>query len=166
MTFDVKHDTNMPSCTCTPPPKVPDAAEGEHLVYDAAVLMAAAHVADRHMIGIDHADQFGAWTRLADHAQTDQTFQSMSCKRGTVTTRMDGTVHVYEAHAPLRWPIVMEPICPENPSRRAYFSQLTLVLLEITCLQRAGPPLFSRVVSLDLDRSRLRLTPPLRLRAG
>ena len=35
-------------------------------------LEAAAHVADRHVVGIDHAGQLGARPRLADHAQSDQ----------------------------------------------------------------------------------------------
>ena len=35
-------------------------AEGDHLVQDAAGLEAAAHVADRHVIGIDHAGQLFA----------------------------------------------------------------------------------------------------------
>ena len=39
------------------------------LVEEAAELEAAARVADRHVIGIDHADQLGARGRLAEHAQ-------------------------------------------------------------------------------------------------
>ena len=37
---------------------------------EAAELEAAARVADRHVVGIDHADQLGARGRLAEHAQS------------------------------------------------------------------------------------------------
>ena len=50
-------------------------------VHNADDLEAAGHVAGRHTIGIDHADQFGAWPRLADHAQTDQSIQSIQAAR-------------------------------------------------------------------------------------
>ena len=46
--------------------------EDDHLVKYAAELVAAAHVADRHEVGIDHARQLFAWTRLPDHALHDQ----------------------------------------------------------------------------------------------
>ena len=44
----------------------------DQLVQDAGELVAAAHVADRHEVGIDHAGQFGAWPRLSDLAQAAQ----------------------------------------------------------------------------------------------
>ena len=37
---------------------------------DAVDREAAAHVSDRHVVGIDHADQLGARGRLAEHAQS------------------------------------------------------------------------------------------------
>ena len=40
------------------------------LVEEAAELEAAARVADRHVVGIDHAEQLGARGRLAEHAQS------------------------------------------------------------------------------------------------
>ena len=66
MTLDAHHDIHMPRCTSRH--DVPAAAAGDHLVQDAAEQLAAAHVADRHMIGIDHAGPFEAWPRLADVA--------------------------------------------------------------------------------------------------
>ena len=44
-------------------------------MQDAAELVAAAHVANRHVVGIDHAGLLFAWTRLPDHAQHDQPIQ-------------------------------------------------------------------------------------------
>ena len=44
----------------------------DQLVQDAGELVAAAHVADRHEVGTDHAGQLGAWERRADHAGTHQ----------------------------------------------------------------------------------------------
>ena len=52
-----------------------DDGEDDHLVKDAAELVAAAHLADRHEVGIDHAGQLSAWTRLPDHAAHDQSIQ-------------------------------------------------------------------------------------------
>ena len=43
--------------------------EDDLLVQDAADLVADAHVADRHEIGIDHCGQLTAWARLPDHAE-------------------------------------------------------------------------------------------------
>ena len=44
-------------------------------------LEAAAHVADRHVVGIDHAGQLGARPRLADHAQSDQSIHPAGLAR-------------------------------------------------------------------------------------
>ena len=44
-------------------------SEDDLLVKDAADLVAAAHVADRHEVGIDHSGQLSAWARLPDHAE-------------------------------------------------------------------------------------------------
>ena len=44
-------------------------------MQDAAELVAAAHMANRHVVGIDHAGLLFAWTRLPDHAQHDQPIQ-------------------------------------------------------------------------------------------
>ena len=54
-----------------------DDGDDDHLVQDAVELVAAAHVADRHEVGTDHAGQLGAWVRLADHAQAAQSKQSI-----------------------------------------------------------------------------------------
>ena len=43
----------------------------------AAELVAAAHVADRREVGLDHAGQLGAWARLGDDAHSDQSIQSI-----------------------------------------------------------------------------------------
>ena len=48
----------------------------DHHVQDAGELVAAAHVADRHKVGIDHTGQLGAWARLEDDAHSDQSMQS------------------------------------------------------------------------------------------
>ena len=48
----------MPSCT--PREDVGASGEDDHLVKDAADLEAVAHVADRHVIAVDHAGPFGA----------------------------------------------------------------------------------------------------------
>ena len=42
-----------------------------------AELVAAAHVADRREVGLDHAGQLGAWARLGDDAHSDQSIQSI-----------------------------------------------------------------------------------------
>ena len=51
---------------------VPEHADGDHLVKGAVELVAAAHVADQHEVGTDHAGQLEARVRLADHAQAAQ----------------------------------------------------------------------------------------------
>ena len=48
-------------------------ADVDHLVKNAADLVAATHVADGLMTGIDHAEPFVARGRLADLAQAAQT---------------------------------------------------------------------------------------------
>ena len=54
-----------------------DDGEDDHLVKGAAELVAAAHVADRREVGLDHAGQLGAWARLGDDAHSDQSIQSI-----------------------------------------------------------------------------------------
>ena len=51
---------------------MPEHADGDHLVKGAVELVAAAHVADQHEVGTDHAGQLEARVRLADHAQAAQ----------------------------------------------------------------------------------------------
>ena len=58
--------------------------EDGHLVQDAADLVAAAHVADRHEVGIDHSGQHDAWARLANLAQAAQSIQSIMHDGGGV----------------------------------------------------------------------------------
>ena len=60
-----------------------EVAECDHLVKNAAELMAATHVADGHTVGIDHADRLGSWLRLADLAQAVQSIQSIHAARRT-----------------------------------------------------------------------------------
>ena len=62
-----------------------DDGEDDHLVKDAAKLVAAAHVADRHMVGIDHAGQFDARLRLAGLAQAAQSIMPIM-RRGGVSS--------------------------------------------------------------------------------
>ncbi len=50
--------------------------EDDHVVQDAAELVAATHVADRHEVSIDRSGQLSAWTRLEDHAHSLQSMQS------------------------------------------------------------------------------------------
>ena len=64
---------------------MPEVAEGDHLVKNTAELVADTHVADGHVISIDHAEPFVARSRLADHAQADQSSQSI-CMAAAVTT--------------------------------------------------------------------------------
>ncbi len=45
--------------------------------------MAATHMADDHVVGIDHAGQLGSWLRLADLAQAAQLLQSIHAARRT-----------------------------------------------------------------------------------
>ena len=59
-----------------------DDGEDDHLVKDAAELVAAAHLADRHEVGIDHAGQLSAWTRLKLMRKADQSMQSILLIRG------------------------------------------------------------------------------------
>ena len=61
-------------CTAASSPSHRD-GEDDHLVEDAADLVAAAHVADQHEVGIDHSGQLSAWARLTDHAAHDQSIQ-------------------------------------------------------------------------------------------
>ena len=48
----------------------------------AAELVAAAHVADRREVGLDHAGQIGAWSHLGDDAHSDQSMQSILLNGG------------------------------------------------------------------------------------
>ena len=59
-----------------------DDDEDDHLMRSAADLVAAAHVADRHMVGIDHAGQFDPQLRLAGLAQAAQSIM----RRGGVSS--------------------------------------------------------------------------------
>ena len=70
MSLDARHKLYM-SCAHHDTPESAS-AEGDPLVHDAVQLEAAAHVADRHAIGIDHAGPFEAGPRLVDLAQADQ----------------------------------------------------------------------------------------------
>ena len=56
-------------------------------MLNAAKLEAAGQLADRHVIGIDHAGQIFAWVRLADLAHAEQSIQSNVLGGGGV--RMD-----------------------------------------------------------------------------
>ena len=79
MVLDAHHNIYMPPCTS--PHTVHDVGGGKIIVLNTAELEAAGHVAHRHVISIDHADQLGAWPRLAHHAQADQSTQSIHAAR-------------------------------------------------------------------------------------
>ena len=59
--------------------------EDDHIVNKAVDLVAAAHVADGHSTGIDHAEPFVAQGRLSDLAQAAQSIQSI-CTAAAVST--------------------------------------------------------------------------------
>ena len=52
-------------------------AEGDHLVKNAAELVASTHVADGHEVGIDHAEPLIERSRLAGLAQAAQSIMSI-----------------------------------------------------------------------------------------
>ena len=56
---------------------MPEDGEGDHLVKNAAELVAATHMADGHDVGIDHAGPIHARVRLEDLAQAAQSIQSI-----------------------------------------------------------------------------------------
>ena len=64
---------------------LPDDGEGDHIVKNAAELVAAAHVAVGHVVDIDHAEPFVARGRLAGLAQAAQSIMSIM-HRGGVST--------------------------------------------------------------------------------
>ena len=64
-------------------------ADVDHLVKNAADLVAADHVADGHVIDVDHAEPFVARGRLAGLAQAAQSIQSI-CTAAAVSS---WTVH-------------------------------------------------------------------------
>ena len=64
---------------------MPEDVEGDHLVKNAAELVAATHVADGHEVGIDHAEPFVARGRLAGLAQAAQSIMCIM-HRGGVST--------------------------------------------------------------------------------
>ena len=68
---------------------MPDDGEGDHLVTNAAELVAAAHAADGHVAGIDHAEPFVARGHLSDLAPAAQSIQSILLIGGVTM----GTVH-------------------------------------------------------------------------
>ena len=72
---------------------MPEDGEGDHLVKNAAELVAATHVADGHEVGIDHAEPFVARGRLSDLAPAAQSIQSILLVGGVTTW----TVH-FGAH--------------------------------------------------------------------
>ena len=55
---------------------MPEDGEGDHLVKNAAELVAATHVADDHDVGIDHAGRLGSRLSLVALAQATQSIQS------------------------------------------------------------------------------------------
>ena len=64
---------------------MPEDGEGDHLVKNAAELVAATHVADGHEVGIDHAEPFVARGRLSDLAPAAQSIQSILLVGGVTT---------------------------------------------------------------------------------
>ena len=64
---------------------VPEDGEGDHLVKNAAELVAAANVADDHVTGIDNPEPFVVRGRLADLAQAAQSIMPIM-RRGGVSS--------------------------------------------------------------------------------
>ena len=62
---------------------MPDYAEGDHLVNNAAELMAATHVADGHATSTDHAEQLAHLCTLQIMRKLAQSIQSI-CKKTSV----------------------------------------------------------------------------------
>ena len=52
----------------------------DHHVQDTGELVAAAHVANRHEVGTDHAGQLGAWERRADDAGRHQSIMPTAAR--------------------------------------------------------------------------------------
>ena len=61
---------------------MPEDVEGDHLVKNAAELVAATHVADGHEVGIDRAGPIHRQVRLADLAQAAQSIQFIMQRGG------------------------------------------------------------------------------------
>ena len=80
---------------------MPEDGEGDHLVKNAAELVAAANVADDHVIGIDNPEPFVVRGRLADLAQAAQSIMP-SCTAAACPLGQPLSGHVHEAHDGLR----------------------------------------------------------------
>ena len=68
---------------------------------NAADVVTAAHVADGHEVGIDHAGQQESRMRLADHAQAAQSIQSILHGGGGDHVDNPLSEHAHEAGARL-----------------------------------------------------------------
>ena len=73
MTLDVLHNTHRTRSA----QGVGDQGEGDHLVRDAAVLKAGGHMADRHVIALDHSCPLEARGRLAHDAEAAPAAQAI-----------------------------------------------------------------------------------------
>ena len=70
--------------------------EGDHLVKNAAELVAATHVADGHEVGIDHAEPFVERGRLAGLAQAAQSIMPISCATAACPRGQPSRSHIHE----------------------------------------------------------------------
>ena len=64
---------------------MPEDGEGDHLVKDAAEMVAATHVADSHEVVIEHPEPFVERGRLAGLAQAAQSIMPIM-RRGGVSS--------------------------------------------------------------------------------
>ena len=83
---------------------MPDYDEGDHLVKNAAEMVAAMHVADGHVTSTDHAEQLAHLCTLQIMRKLAQSIQSI-CTAAAVSTR---TVHfgaVQCSFSEQEWPI-------------------------------------------------------------
>ena len=64
---------------------MPDYAEGDHLVKNAAEMVAATHVADGHATGTDHAEQLAHLCTLQIMRKLAQSIQSI-CTAAAVSS--------------------------------------------------------------------------------
>ena len=85
-----------------------------------AELVAATHVADGHVISIDHAEPFVARSRLADHAQAAQSSQSIHAAR-----RTDHVDSIHEATSMMTVCVSVNGLTPDLFSRARHGRAVT-----------------------------------------
>ena len=95
------HAIHMPPCSADV--ALTEHGEDDHLVQEAAVLEAAAHVAGCHDVGIDHAGQLFERGRLAHHREHASPPPVHAVQRGGLATWVDGSQPSTEHCLPTRW---------------------------------------------------------------